>query len=344
LSQPQSQTNLVGTTADFSAATEACTPTTYQWFFNSAILTGQTNSALTIVSVSPDSAGNYSAVATAFGGSTTSAVATLTVNLNSTSLALNSPENPAGYKDDLNFTAVVTPAGAGGTVQFFTNGFTFDTETLVAGQAASPNLASLPRGTNFVTAIYSGDADDLLATNTLAQIVTNHPPVVADVFYDRLAGYPLNIAVADLATNWSDPDGDPVSLAGIGVSDDGVTVTNNAGTLVYFDTNNVDDQFVCTISDGWGGTNFQTVYIDIVLTNTIPTIIGVGNDSNGGVTLNLGGAPGDTYVLEATTNLVSPTCWQPVATNTLGTNGLWQFTDPQVIHFPQRFYRLKLAQ
>ena len=71
-----------------------------------------------------------------------------------------------------------------------------------------------------------------------------------------------DIAVADLATNWSDADGDTVSLAGIGVSTNGVTVTNNAGTLVYFDTNNVDDQFVCTISDGWGGTNFQTVYID----------------------------------------------------------------------------------
>ena len=344
LSQPQSQTNLVGTTAAFSTAAEACTPTEYQWFFNSAILTAQTNSALAIFSVSPTSAGNYSVVTTASGGSTTSAVATLTVNLNSTSLALNSSENPAGYRDDLNFTVAVTPASASGTVQFFTNGFAFDTETLVAGLATSAGLASLPRGTNSVTAIYSGDADDLSATNTLAQIVTNHPPAATDIFYDRLAGYPLDIAVADLATNWSDLDGDTVSLAGISASADGVTVTNNAGTLVYFDTNNVDDQFVCAISDGWGGTNFQTVYIDIVLTNTIPTIIGVGNGSNGGVTLNFGGAPGDTYVLEATTNLISPTGWQPLATNMLGTNGLWQFTDPQVIDFPQRFYRLKLAQ
>jgi hypothetical protein len=106
----------------------------------------------------------------------------------------------------------------------------------------------------------------------------------------------------------------------------------------------VDDQFVCAISDGWGGTNFQTVYIDIVLTNTIPSIIGVGNGSNGNVTLTLGGAPGDTYVLEAAADLVSPANWQPLATNTLGTNGLWQFTDPQVINFTQRFYRLKLAQ
>jgi len=61
--------------------------------------------------------------------------------------------------------------------------------------------------------------------------------------------------VAALATNWSDPDGDTVSLAGVGVSTNGVTVTDSSGNLVYFDTNNVDDAFVCTISDGWGGTN-----------------------------------------------------------------------------------------
>ena len=61
------------------------------------------------------------------------------------------------------------------------------------------------------------------------------------------------------------------------------------------------------------------------------------------MTLNLGGAPGDTYVLETTTNLVPPASWQPVATNTLGTNGVWQFTDTAATNFPQQFYRLKLA-
>jgi hypothetical protein len=266
------------------------------------------------------------------------------VDLISPVITLTSSENPSGFKDSLLFSASIAPTNASGSIQFLTNGTVFDTKPLVAGTAVSTNLFLLPRGTSVVTAVYSGDANDLPATNTLAQIVTNHPPAAADVFYSRLAGYPVDIAVADLATNWSDPDGDTVSLAGTGVSDDGVTVTNIAGTLVYFDTNNVDDQFVCAISDGWGGTNFQTVYVDIVLTNTIPTIIGVGHGSNGSVTLSLGGAPGDTYVLETATNLLLPVGWQPMATNVLDTNGLWQFTDPQVMNFPQRFYRLKLAQ
>jgi hypothetical protein len=116
-----------------------------------------------------------------------------------------------------------------------------------------------------------------------------------------------------------------------------VTVTNTAGTLVYFDPNNVDDKFVCTVSDGWGGTNFQTVNIKVMF----PNITSVAANPAGSFMLNLAGAPGQTFVLEATTNLTSSACWLPVDTNTPGANGIWQFTDSQATNFPQRFYRLR---
>ena len=64
---------------------------------------------------------------------------------------------------------------------------------------------------------------------------------------------------------------------------------------------------------------------------------------NGSFTLNLTGSPGYTYILETTTNLSSSAGWLPVVTNTLDTNGVWQFTDPQAVNFLQQFYRLKLA-
>jgi hypothetical protein len=344
VSQPQNQTNLAHSTANFGVLATACTPLAVQWYFENAALTAQTNDTLTLTNVALPAAGEYFAVVSADGGSTTSRVVTLTVELISPVLALASSGNPAGFNDNLTFTASLTPTNVTGTVQFLTNGVAFDTEPLAAGTAVSTNLSVLPRGTNAITAIYSGDASDLPVTNTLAQVVTNHPPLVAEVSYDRLAGYPVAIAAADLAASWSDADGDTVSLAAIGVSTDGVTVTNNAGTLVYFDTNDVDDHFICAISDDWGGTNFQTVYINIVLTNTIPHIIGVGGDSNGSVTLSLAGAPGYTYVLEATTDLLPPTDWLPMATNIMGTNGVWPFTDQGTTNFPQRFYRLKLSQ
>ena len=40
-----------------------------------------------------------------------------------------------------------------------------------------------------------------------------------------------------------------------------MTLTNTGTALVYFNSNNVADQFTCTITDGFGGTNFQTVAI-----------------------------------------------------------------------------------
>jgi hypothetical protein len=340
--QPQNQTNVIGTTASFSVGATACTPLKFQWYSNNTAMLARTNTTLAISNVTPALAGNYFAVATASGGSTTSSVVTLTVKLLSPGVTLTSSGNPSGFKDAAQFTAQLAPTNVTGSVQFLTNGAAFDTKPLTAGFAVSTNISTLPRGTNTITAIYSGDANNYSATNTLLQIVTNHPPTAADAFYSRLAGYPLGIAVANLATNWNDVDGDIVSLATIGVSTNGVTVTNSAGTLIYFDTNNVDDRFACVISDGAGGTNFQIVHIVIVLTNTVPNIaVMTGGPNN--LTLRLGGAPGDIYILETTTNLVSASSWQPVATNTPGTNGVWQFTDMQATNFNHRFYRLKLG-
>jgi Pro-kumamolisin, activation domain/Bacterial Ig-like domain (group 3) len=259
-------------------------------------------------------------------------------------IALASSENPSGYKDNLNFTAALTPTNAGGSVQFLTNGISFDNESLVAGNAASVFTVALPRGTNQITAIYSGDANDLPATNTLAQVVTNHPPTATPFFANRFDGFPLQISVDDLSSNWSDVDGDTVSLAAIGVSTNGVTIADKAGTLYYSNSNNVDDEFTCTITDGFGGANFQDVYITILPlpTNAIPAITSLVNSGNT-ITLNLAGASGFTYVLETTTNLAMPDSWQPVVTNVVGTNGLWQFSDT-ITNNPQQFYRLQLLQ
>jgi len=68
---------------------------------------------------------------------------------------------------------------------------------------------------------------------------------------------------------------------------------------------------------------------------------GVAN-ADGCFTLNLTGTPGYTYVLEAATNLSLPINWFFIATNTMDTNGVWQFNDPQATNFSQQFYRLLL--
>jgi Pro-kumamolisin, activation domain/Bacterial surface protein, Ig-like domain/Immunoglobulin I-set domain/Bacterial Ig-like domain (group 3) len=342
-SQPASQASSAGGTASFSIVAAACTPLSFQWWFNDSSLAEQTNTVLMLSKLSAANAGTYSVSVTSAGGSVTSAPAILSLAPSAALVTLTSPTNPCGFKDSLSFTAILTPATATGTIQFLTNGAVFDVESLVAGSATSVGCANLPRDTNVITALYSGDANFLSASNSIEQVVTNHLPVVLPAFYSAVAGSDLIIAVADLATNWSDVDGDQLFIAEIGTSTNGVIVSNTLPALYYYNSNHVNDQFVCAISDGFGGTNYQPVNITVVQQINAAPMISVVSGPPGSVILQLEGAAGSTYVLENTTNL-PPGPWGPVATNTLGASGLWQFTDDQVTNCGQRFYRLKLLQ
>lgn len=337
--QPQGVTNTVGATAVFSVGATACSPVGYQWFFNNTPLATATNVSLTQSNLTLAQAGNYFAVATSTGGATTSAVVTLAVNLIAATVTPASSANPAGFNHSVVFSATVNPTNATGSIAFLTNGTAFDTEPLVAGLATSTNLTTLPRGTNSITVIYSGDAADLAATNMLAQIVTNHPPVGAPVAYSYGAGTVLSIALTNLAAQWSDGDGDPVSLAAISQSTNGVTVTYTDGTLTYANPNSVNDQFTLTLTDGWGGTNYEIVNVTVVL----PAISNITANPDGSLTLQFAGAPGNTYVLEATSSLF-PSNWQPVSTNTLDGTGTFNYSLTPDTSTTRSFYRLRLAQ
>jgi hypothetical protein len=58
--------------------------------------------------------------------------------------------------------------------------------------------------------------------------------------------------------------------------------------------------------------------------------------TNGQVQATLIGEPGQTYVVEGSTNLLD---WTPVATNTLPGSGTAKFNDAGAPAFGQRFYR-----
>jgi autotransporter-associated beta strand protein len=57
-------------------------------------------------------------------------------------------------------------------------------------------------------------------------------------------------------------------------------------------------------------------------------------------TLSGTGAPNQAYVMLGASNLAPPVVWQPLVTNTAGTNGAFILSDPQTTNFPQRFYRV----
>ncbi len=79
--QPQAQAVVQGANATFAVTASGMPAPGYQWRYNGARLDGATGSAYTVVNAQPADAGSYTVVVTNSGGSVTSAVAILTVNV-----------------------------------------------------------------------------------------------------------------------------------------------------------------------------------------------------------------------------------------------------------------------
>jgi hypothetical protein len=78
--QPQSRTNLLGSDAVFTVQATSCGTLAYQWSFGINVLADQTNATLTVTNIQLTDAGDYQVTVASAAGSTTSAVAVLTVN------------------------------------------------------------------------------------------------------------------------------------------------------------------------------------------------------------------------------------------------------------------------
>ena len=240
-----------------------------------------------------------------------------------TVLNLVSSSNPSGYLDTLAFTAAVTPTNATGVVIFYNGATPISTNSLTLGIATSGSLNSLPRGTNSVTATYSGDATYSTSTSSLSQIVTNHPPVASAVNYYRVAGInTLRIKVADLLTNVTDADGDIFTLTAAGVSTNGITLLNSSGFLLYQNTNNVNDLFTYTVDDANGG--ITTGNVKVVVQPFVSGQNASVTVSGSTATVSFNGIPGYSYGVQRSTNL---TVWTTLVTTNAPSNGAFNWTD-----------------
>ena len=258
----------------------------------------------------------------------------VTITKAASSIALTSATNPSGYKNSISFTATL-PTTASGNVIFLTASGAFSTNALVSGSAGSLSITNLPRGTNLITVQYGGDGNYLGSTNTLNQIVTNHPPVVADVTYYRSKDTSFKIPITSLLTNATDVDGDTLGLQSVGASTNGATILTN-GTYVYYvpvSGTNTNDSFTYTVNDGFGGSTLANIAV-VVYSAAGPAQLSA--PSNGVVNITFFGIPNYTYVVQTTTNLSTP--WWNLSTNTAGTNGSWFFTDPNATN-AQQYYR-----
>ncbi len=257
----------------------------------------------------------------------TGASGAVTITQIISSLSLASSKNPDGFNDTVSFTAGVT-SGATGNVIFLTNGAALSTNALSGTNAASPAISTLPRGTNVITAIYGGDANFTAATNTLNQVVTNHPPVANPMVITRTAGLGCKFSLAELGTNWSDVDGDTVALAQLTMTtSNGVTLVTNGNFIIYSNNPSASDIISYKISDGHGGTNSGVVNINVNAFVTGQQTAQMTFTSNS-ASIKFQGIPGYTYTTQRNTNLAAGLGWISVSTNSAASsNGLFNVTD-----------------
>ncbi|MFM2081880.1 MAG: hypothetical protein RL380_571 [Verrucomicrobiota bacterium] len=330
LTPPTSITTNTG--VNFSLAVSALGDSvTYQWTRSGTNLVGKTNATLAFSNVTTNDTGSYAVVvATAFD-SATNAV-TVTVNRSATSVSAASSTNPSGYRDSVFFTATL-PADATGNVEFSA----ISTNAVSGASTTSLSTTNLPRGTNLITVVYIGDAKYFGSTNSLNQIVTNHPPTANARSFSRHAQTYWRIPISALVTNASDVDADSLSVSGVSVSTNGATSVLSGGYLQYTNLNLVNDQFSYTVTDGFGGTNSAFISLLLGSTNEVRGQITNANTTTNATTLMFTGSPGEPYLVQTTTNLLG--VWNTLWTTNAPAAGVFQFTDNHGA-LPIGFYRL----
>jgi hypothetical protein len=259
--------------------------------------------------------------------------------------------------DDLEFQEVGTNAGQialqGATITY--GGQPFATFT------ATPSNLSVTLGSNPVTSVMltalleqlTFATDDTNTASRLIQVALNYGsnsvtasrallldrPPVAEVL-NLLAAKYVNFTVPYSAflTNATDPDGDPVTLAGMSlVSGNGNRITTNATTFTYHWSTNFtgnEDVVAYVLSDGRGGQTVGLINVQFVLTNQI--VINASNLSTAGVQLSMGGTPGRVYQVQDSTDL---THWALLQTVTATPTGIILVLDTNALNYPYRFYR-----
>jgi hypothetical protein len=304
-------------TNSFAITITGTAPVSVQWNLNGTPLSGATNTTFSLTNLGTSVNTVSVAVTNLYGGVTSNATLTVVDTLPPV-IALNGA-NPLYVELGGTFTdpgaaaydlcAGALPVNVSGTV----NASVVGTNTLVYtandgnGNSATNARTVIVRDTTPPTIVWS-------FTNLVLAVGTNAGTVMPDVTGTNY------IIATDLS-------------GAVAITQ---SPTNNA--FLPLGTNAV----LLAAADAYGNSSSSTNRIVVVVsTNAAPQIANPVVQGSG-LVLPLSGAYGATYVLEAAADLTSGV-WLPLATNTLGVDSSWEFTDPSVTNHPARFYRLKLV-
>jgi hypothetical protein len=253
--QPQSATNLAGTTASFSANAAGSSPLTFRWRLNGAPLTdggrisGAATLTLTISNAQPADAGNYTLFVTNLVGAVTSAPAALTITGPPTITASPASQTvPAGTNVTLTATATGTqPLG----YQWQKGGVALSDGGNVSGATSSSLTLTSVQGSdsgnyNVVVTNIAGSATSAVAVVTVLTppAITAQPQSATNVT-GTTASFSANASgSAPLSLRWR-LNGAPLSDGGriSGSATFTLTISNaqpaDAGNYTLFVTNQV---------------------------------------------------------------------------------------------------------
>jgi hypothetical protein len=250
-----------------------------------------------------------------------------------TSLNGSDPGDASNFNPDTNYNFSI--ASAGGAISGF------DTTRMALDTASFGN--DLEGGYFFIRT--NGASLVLSFTN-------NHPPLAAVASVSR-TGTTVVIPIASLVTNWSDADGDPVSLLDVAASS--TNGVNNVGfdavNIYYTNATMITDAITYTVADvrtnppaAYRASDTQrTSTGTILILPVVPPSLDNIQLSGGSVVLTGTGAAGGSYYVMTSTNLTVPfSNWSVIATGQFDNVGNFHFTNAIDANKPQLFYRLQV--
>ena len=141
--------------------------------------------------------------------------------------------------------------------------------TSISGQVILYTPAAGFSGTDtFSYTIDDGFGGQDTATVTVLVERPNQPPVANDVTANTVRTQAVDI---DVLANDTDPDGDPLSIVDVSQPANGTVVVS--GDQIRYQPEQLffgEDSFTYTISDGRGGEDSATVFVDVAFANQAP--------------------------------------------------------------------------
>lgn len=241
------------------------------------------------------------------------------------------------------FTVSVSASPSdGGTLSgggFYTNGAA---ATVIAAPNSGFGFLNWSEGGVEVSALSAYSFTVVSNRALVANFVTNAPPFAFGGEFFQVAGQSLAINIADLMWSDYDPDGDPVSFAGVdATTSSGLALATNASQILI-PASTVADGFTYTISDSYGATATAAATISII-TNVTSRAMALDRLPDGTSSVSFAGVPWYWYEAQRATNAAFTGTLQawPVQAWFDGSIYLWDdFTD-LTNKPPQGFYRLR---